>query len=780
MFSWKTGVRGLLAFSLSMVCSAATENSNEHTSGRVDIRRTAYGVPHVVAADEYGLGYGFGYAYAQDNVCTLAKEITKVRGERSLYFGDDNVAGSRKSNISSDAFYRWFNSKAKINTFLHAQSRQTRALLKGYSDGYNRYIVSSQFLGGNKDCLGRPWVTKITEQDLARIIRRLMIHAGTFQFANYLLAPVSPERSSTLGAPLRGHKNQLSIGFTEPTDSFGSNGLAIGSELSNTGHGLLIGNPHFPWSGDLRLYQVQLTIPGKLNVAGASLPGFPMINIGFNDSLAWTHTVDASKHYLIYRLQLKPGNPSQYLLDGRARAFKVVQISVPYRKLDGSLGRQIYFVRESVFGPVLEGLEVGNRTAPYVYAIHDPNVDNARALPQWYDLARASSVTDFQGSLNRIMGVPWVTSIAADSRGSVLFANVSAIPYISTRQLQYCRPLSPSLKLGGALILDGARTACRWRSATGASQLDIFPGSELPQLQRLDYVQNSNDSAWYTNPRSPVVGFPPIVSIAPSQLSGRARLTISWLSDAQARGIKVSQADLAKLITDNHVYFSNSLLDDIKGVCESYAPGDLMPADESLVKEACESMARWDGTAKISSNIGTYLFSRVFSALEKVPDHWRVPFDSLDPLGTPAGYRISSPAVRKAILGELVKAISSLPSSLRRAESTWGDIQAVSSAARLIPIPGAEGKLGVYNAISGVLANGRITPTYGSSYIQIVDIGPDGPNAKTVLTFSQSTNANSEHSSDQTSLFSQGRWVSFPFSERSIRENLISEQVLYF
>ena len=47
-----------------------------------EIRRTTFGVPHIRAADERGLGYGIGYAYAQDNLCLLANEVVTVNGER--------------------------------------------------------------------------------------------------------------------------------------------------------------------------------------------------------------------------------------------------------------------------------------------------------------------------------------------------------------------------------------------------------------------------------------------------------------------------------------------------------------------------------------------------------------------------------------------------------------------------------------------------------------------------------------------------------------------------
>ena len=44
----------------------------------------------------------------------------------------------------------------------------------------------------------------------------------------------------------------------------------MGSAGTKAGNGVLLANPHFPWAGDGRFYQVQLTIPGKMDVSGAS------------------------------------------------------------------------------------------------------------------------------------------------------------------------------------------------------------------------------------------------------------------------------------------------------------------------------------------------------------------------------------------------------------------------------------------------------------------------------------------------------------------------------
>jgi acyl-homoserine-lactone acylase len=53
----------------------------------------------------------------------------------------------------------------------------------------------------------------------------------------------------------------------------GSNAVAVGRDRSFNGRGMLLANPHFPWIGGMRFYEMHLTIPGQLDVMGAALPG---------------------------------------------------------------------------------------------------------------------------------------------------------------------------------------------------------------------------------------------------------------------------------------------------------------------------------------------------------------------------------------------------------------------------------------------------------------------------------------------------------------------------
>ena len=96
----------------------------------------------------------------------------------------------------------------------------------------------------------------------------------------------------------------------QPGDT-GSNAWAVGAELVTGGEGgLLVANPHFPWEGELRFWEVHLTVPGELDIYGGNLIGLPGIGIGFTEEFAWSHTVSAGNRFTAYTLTLDPNDPT--------------------------------------------------------------------------------------------------------------------------------------------------------------------------------------------------------------------------------------------------------------------------------------------------------------------------------------------------------------------------------------------------------------------------------------------------------------------------------------
>ena len=247
----------------------------------------------------------------------------------------------------------------------------------------------------------------------------------------------------------------------------GSNAVAIGSGRSQTGHSMLLANPHFPWVGGMRFYEMQLTIPGKLDVMGAALPGLPLINIGFNQHMAWTHTVDTSKHFTLYRLELDPKDPTRYLLDGQSIPLTKQTITVNAKQADGSVQPVSRVIYSSVFGPIVQWpgkLDWNDRTA---FSLRDANLPNDRVLQQWYAMNQANSLDALQASVSKIQGIPWVNTLAVDDKGQALYMNASVVPYVDAAKLAACSDPRAGMEM---ILLDGSRSACAWTPTASATK----------------------------------------------------------------------------------------------------------------------------------------------------------------------------------------------------------------------------------------------------------------------------------------------------------------------
>ena len=115
----------------------------------------------------------------------------------------------------------------------------------------------------------------------------------------------------------------------DPMPGLGSNAIALGSELTASGKGILFGNPHYPWHGPARFHMIHTTIPGKLDTMGASLLSGSFVAIGFNKDIAWTHTVSTALRMTLFELELNPDNPLQYRHGDRWRDIERIDVTVP-------------------------------------------------------------------------------------------------------------------------------------------------------------------------------------------------------------------------------------------------------------------------------------------------------------------------------------------------------------------------------------------------------------------------------------------------------------------
>ena len=739
----RVGVAGLL-LGLSLAASAR----EQMTQASADIRRTSYGVPHIRAVDERGLGVGMGYAYAQDNLCLLANEVTTVNGQRARFFGPDQATLEERNNLASDVFFNWLNTPEAVAAFWKAQTPAMQQRIEGYVAGYNRYLKEQ---GAPAQCQAA-WVRPLVKEDLVKLTRRLLVEGGVGQFAEALVGAAPPQATASVQLGTKAFA-QAATNQQRFTLDRGSNAVAVGRDRSFNGRGMLLANPHFPWVGGMRFYQMHLTIPGQLDVMGAALPGLPVVNIGFNQHVAWTHTVDTSKHFTLYRLTLDPKDATRYLLDGKSIPLDKTAVTVQVKQADGSLKAVTQTVYSSQFGPVVQWPGKLDWDSHYAFSLRDANLGNDRVLQQWYAMNRAGSLKELQNSVHTLQGIPWVNTLAADDQGQSLYMNLSVVPNVSAAKLATCSDPRAGLQM---IVLDGAHSACAWDIDPRAAQPGIFPADQLPQLQRTDYVQHSNDSAWMANPKAPLSGFSPVISQDHIGLGPRARFALQRLQTLEKQPISIT--DLQNMVMDNEVYLAGQVMPDLLTFCANQ-----LGTDANALQPLCTSLKNWDQRANLDSGVGLVHFINLMQHLQPLPDAWRVAFDPAHPLTTPSGLAIDRAPVAKA-LREAMLASSAEVSKL--GQTRWGDIQVSGQT----PIHGGPQELGIYNAMQTVpRADGKREVVSGTSYLQIVTFDDKGPNALGVLAFSESSNPASAYSKDQTQAFSEKKLRPLPFTEAQIK-----------
>ncbi|RYD93984.1 MAG: acylase, partial [Sphingomonadales bacterium] len=151
-------------------CNASSAPAASHTYS-AEIRRTAYGVPHIKADNFSGIGFGFGYASAQDNLCEILDRMLTVRAERARYLGP----GENDANIASDLYHQRVNQAGDSEKLLagpassvDTPSADARAIASGYVAGLNKFIREKGAAITDPRCKGQPWVKPIDEIDFWR------------------------------------------------------------------------------------------------------------------------------------------------------------------------------------------------------------------------------------------------------------------------------------------------------------------------------------------------------------------------------------------------------------------------------------------------------------------------------------------------------------------------------------------------------------------------------------------------------------------------------------
>ena len=671
---------------------------------KADILWDTWGVPHIEATDDANLFHAFGWSQAHSHGDLLLRLYGQARGRAAEYWGE--------AYLESDRWVRVNGVPERGQAWLAQQSPDFRHKLEAFAAGINAYA------GAHPERLD-PAMRRVLPLSAADVLahQQRVIHFSFLTNRESALEETESEEGET-------GKN-------------GSNAWAIAPARTAKGKALLLANPHLPWSDHHLFYEAQLRSPG-VNVYGVALIGFPVIVIGFNERLGWTHTVNPIDAADVYRLALAD---SGYRWDGAIRQFELVTQTLRVRQADGSLAEQTMQVKRSLHGPVIK--EEGAQA----YALRVAGLDRPKMAEQWWAMAKAANLDQFETAM-RALQIPMFNVVYADRGGNILYLYNGLVPK----------------RHGGSW--DHWQAAVNGESSSNLWQ-EVHSYAELPRVLNpaSHWLQNANDPPWFATLPAALRPSAYPSYFAPPSMGLRAQRSARLV----AGGARISLEDMIRYKQATRVELADRVLDALLA-----AP---RPAG-GVVDQAARVLGAWDRTTDAESR-GAVLFAEwaneagfLRAESEKL---YATPWQVDRPVTTPFG--LADP--QNAVLA-LERAAAKVIAAHGALDVKWGTVARLRRDASDLPASGGPGALGIYPVLSfKPQPDGKRVAVHGDTFVAAVEFGTR-PRAQVLLSYGNASQPGSPHRIDQLPLLAQKKMRPAWRTRQEIQGHLARRETLRY
>lgn len=383
-------------------------------------------IPHIYANNEEDLHFVQGYITARDRLWQMDFFSRLILGRLSEVLDNPGV-------LDYDKFNRRIGLK-KMTYDLHDQVKKYPELYKiitAYSEGVNAYI--SQMSYGDypvefkllnyepeewsplKTCLAYAMLSNT----LSRRDADLENTNALKLFGEDLFKILYPEQLGNIDPVIRKSRQWdfTPIPVSKPNIEFplittdetiekphplnGSNNFVVAGSKTKNGNVLLANEPDLTLTLPSIWYAYHLNDHQK-NVMGVTVPGTPIMLIGFNDSISWGVTNSPRDQVDWYSIQFKDASRNEYLYNNQW--FKTEKIIEEFKLNDGSTAYDTIIYTHH--GPVVYDRNYKGDDQKRNYAMkwiaHFPST----TFDAMYDVNKATNYNQFQSAMKKFQGPP--------------------------------------------------------------------------------------------------------------------------------------------------------------------------------------------------------------------------------------------------------------------------------------------------------------------------------------------------------------------------------------
>ncbi len=608
--------------------------------------RDSYGIPHIFAKTDAAMTYGLAWAACEDDFESIQENFLATRGLLASVKGKEGaimdvlahiVQAQEKAHehykegVYSPTFEKMLEAYTQaINDF--AQKHPDRILKKGTFPANKHDVIASHILA-------TAIITNI-QFDIIRIF----------------------------GKTMDNH---------EIPQSAGSNAFAANANKTIDGGTYLCANSHQPLEGTYAWYEAHIASEESgINMYGATFPGGMCLFIGANQHLGWSHTINYPDHSDVYKLKMNPNNKMQYELDGKWETLEKYPIQLKVK-----LG-PIKLPIKKMFYKSKHGIVIKNKEGFYAIRFR-ANMD-IRAAEQWYEMNKASNLSEFKKAID-LQYIQGTNVIYGDKEGNIYSISLGQFP---NRDKSY----------NWQKVLPGNKSSLIWDDF-------MFPTSDLPQLTNPSsgYIYNTNNTPFHCsakenyldpNDYNPTFGYQ-------TKDNNRA-IRCEYLFEAKEK----IDYDYFKEIKYDQKYHTPLYTSSIEGIDMVFHLDSLKYPE---ITESIRLLSSWDRTASVDSRSAIASLSLFFITEE---------------LFNAGGFPGVNVIDETFIVKHVKKAQKHLKKHFGKVDIPLGTLQRLYRGDKDYPIGGMPDVLAAMNYEKG--KKGHLKAFLGDSFIQFIRWDKDG------------------------------------------------------